>query len=446
LRVLRRRDTLALAFGAMIGWSWVLMTGEWLTRAGTAGAMMAFAAGGAVMVCIALAYAELASALPETGGEHVYSLRALGPGASFVCSWAIVLGYVSVAAFEAVALPYALTALIPGLDRGYLWTIRGFDVHASFVACGIAGAVFVTWVNVRGVGESARLQNVATTFIISVGLVFLFGAVRTGEPANLVPLFADGAAGIAAVLIMIPIMFVGFDVIPQAAAEIDVPHRALGQLIVLSVLCAMAWYCAMLAGVAYVLPPAERGLPGMTTAVASARAWGAAWGGQLLVAGGIAGILTTWNAFMVGASRLVYALAASGMLPAPLARLHPRHGTPHVALIAIGALTCCAPWFGRPVLIWLVNAGSLGVIVGYLLVTVSFLRLRTREPSLPRPYAVKRWRLVGGTAVVLSLALIALYLPGSAAALTASEWAICGAWTVLGILFFRRHRAVSADR
>jgi len=430
-RILNRRDVLSLAFGAMIGWSWVLLTGEWTSSAGTLGAVIAFALGGAAMVFVALVYAELAAALPESGGEHVYSLRALGPAFSFVCSSSILLGYVSVAAFEAVALPYALTFLLPGTDWLHLWTIRGFEVHLSFVLIGVGSALGVIWINTRGAAASSGLQQAVTALIVFVGSVFLVGAGAHGSASNLEPLFLDGAQGIAAVLIMIPIMFVGFDVIPQAAGEINLPPHTIGRLIVLSVGCAIAWYSLLVLGVGYALPAGERAVPGMTTALASARAWGGDWAADLIVIGGIAGIVTTWNAFMVGASRLVFAMAESGMLPAALARLHPRHRTPHVALLAIGGLTCIAPFFGRPVLIWLINAGSFAVIVGYTCVALSFVILRLREPALPRPYRVRHWRLVGGLAVLLCVALTVLYLPGSPAALQPVEWLICAGWAAL---------------
>ena len=77
------------------------------------------------MIVIGLTYAELASALPFAGGEHVYSHRALGSGISFICTWSIILGYVSVVTFEAVALPTVLDSLIPGLDKVFLWTVAG---------------------------------------------------------------------------------------------------------------------------------------------------------------------------------------------------------------------------------------------------------------------------------------------------------------------------------
>ena len=91
VRVIRRKEVITLAFGAMIGWSWVALSGGWIETAGSVGAMLAFAAGGFAVVLVGLTYAELASAMPLAGGEHVYSYRALGRNTSFVCTWAILL-------------------------------------------------------------------------------------------------------------------------------------------------------------------------------------------------------------------------------------------------------------------------------------------------------------------------------------------------------------------
>ena len=78
IRVIRRKEVLALAFGAMIGWSWVALSAGWIETAGSVGAMLAFAGGGIAVILVGVTYAELASAMPLAGGEHVYSYRALG--------------------------------------------------------------------------------------------------------------------------------------------------------------------------------------------------------------------------------------------------------------------------------------------------------------------------------------------------------------------------------
>lgn len=432
-RVIRRKEVVALSFGAMVGWSWVALTGTWIEGAGSVGAMLAFLCGGVVVVFVGLTYAELASAMPQAGGEHVYSHRALGRTASFICTWAILLGYVSVVSFEAVALPTVAEYLLPGFSRGYLWTVAGWDVNLSWVLLGVAAAIIITFINILGISPAARFQVLAITLIILVGLLLAGGGLATGDSGHMQPLFHDGTKGMLGVIIMVPFMFVGFDVIPQSAEEIDVPFAEIGKLLMISIFMAIAWYIAMIWSVSSGLPLAARQASELPTADAMAALFNGAWAGKLLVVAGIGGILTSWNAFLIGGSRAIYALARAGQLPAVLGRIHPRYRTPHNALLLIGLLSAFAPLFGRPALVWLVDAGGLGIVIAYAFVAWSFLVLRKREPELPRPYVVANGRLVGWTALVLSLGILFLYLPGSPAALIwPNEWLIVIGWCVLG--------------
>lgn len=441
LRVLGRRDVLAIAFGAIIGWSWVLLTGRWVETAGSLGAVTAFAVGGIAMIFVGLTYAELASAMPEAGGEHVYSLRALGPGLSFVCSWALVLAYMTVVAFEAVAIATGIEYLVPGFTQGYLWSFAGSDVWLSWVVTGMAGAAILTWVNVRGVRPAAVLQKVVTLAILLSGILFVTGTLPAGDTANLQPLFHDGVAGTLSVLIMVPMMFIGFDVVPQAAGEIRLPQRLIGTLLVVAVVMALLWYIAMILGVAVTYPVSELPDLRMATADAAARAWGGDWAGLALVAGGIAGILSSWNAFIVGASRLLYAMARDGLLPAWLGDLHPRYHTPHKAVLFVGGVSFVAPLFGREILVWCIDAGGFSVVIAFALVAVSFLVLRRREPEMSRPFRAGQGPFVGWLALLLSCGLFLVYLPGSPAALIwPYEWAIVAGWLILGIIFWRTAR------
>ncbi|MDB2480827.1 APC family permease [Porticoccaceae bacterium] len=432
LRVLGRRDILALAFGAMIGWSWVVLTGAWIGSAGTMGAITAFVIGGVAILLISLIYAELASALPFAGGEHVYSERALGSGASFVCTWGIILGYASVVTFEAVALPTVLDSLIPGLDKVYLWQIAGWDIYLSWVLVGVLGAAIMTVVNVLGVRMVALVQSVVVIAILLVGVLLVSGAVVTGDISNMQPLFKEGVAGITLVLVMVPFMFVGFDTIPQVAEEVDLPFRDIGVVLIASVAMAIVWYGLIILAVGLVLDQTAIDASTTVTAEANARIYGEVGGTVLLVAG-LAGIITSWNAFILGGSRAIYALANSGLLPKFLGQLHPKYHTPTNAIVLLGVLSALGPFFGRPALVWVVNAGSLGIVIAYVMVTWSFLVLRNREPSLDRPYKVPFGQFVGSLALVLAIGMTLLYLPGSPAALLwPQEWGIIIAWIILG--------------
>jgi len=430
---------LALAFGAIIGWSWVLLTGQWVQTAGALGAIGAFTAGGVAMIFIGLTYAELASAMPLAGGEHVYSYRALGRGASFVCTWALILAYVTVVAFEAVALSSGLAYLLPDFSKGRLWSIAGEDVYLSWVAVSIPAALLMTTINVLGVKPTAVMQSIVTAIIFLTGVLFVTGTFPAGDMANLEPLFVDGINGALAVLIMVPMMFIGFDVIPQAAEEIRLPFRTIGVLLMLSVLMALVWYVLMILGVALTFPAAELENLSMATADAGAMAWGSRWAGNLMVIGGIAGIMTSWNAFLIGGSRAVYAMAKDGLLPGWLSEIHPRFHTPWKAVLLIGGFSLISPLFGRQILVWLIDAGGFAVIIAYGMVAVSFLVLRRREPDLERPFRAPGGLFTGVAALLLSCLLLLVYLPGSPAALVWPwEWGICLGWALLGAWFYWR--------
>ncbi len=440
-RVLGKADIFALAFGAMIGWGWVILAGDWIQQAGTLGAMIAFVLGGLMVVFVGLTYAELTSAMPECGGEHVFSHRALGANGSFICTWAIILGYIGVVAFEACSLPNVVEYIAPGFLQGYMYSIAGFDVYGSWVALGVVASILITIINFFGVKSAAFLQGVLTIGIAAIGIALMFGAGASGDVSNAQPLFhgeKSALGGILAVATMTPFMFVGFDVIPQAAEEINVPFKKIGKIMISSIVTAVIWYIMIIAAVAYVLP--KEVMEGSTLVVADAMKaafHGSDVAAKILIIAGMAGIVSSWNAFFIGGSRAIFALAESQMLPACFAKLHPKYKTPTNAILLVGFCSCIAPFFGRKMMVWLVDAGSFAVVVAYMLVCISYMILRKKEPEMKRPYSVKNWKFVGTMAILLTVMMAALYvLPGFSSALVPQEWIIVGAWALLGVVFY----------
>ena len=450
-RFLGRGDVLAVAFGAMVGWSWVVLAGEMIVRAGAVGSILAFAAGAVMVWLVGLTYAELSAALSRAGGELSFTFLAMGPVGAFVCGWTLVLAYAAVCAFEAVALPTVLGYLVPGFGAGDpLYTVAGWDVQPAWVAAGVAGALVIGVVNYRGIRFAAFVQQIAVGGLLLVGLAFFLPGTPRGDLANLAPA-VTGWEGVLRVMIMTPFLYVGFDVIPQLAEEIALPFRTIGRIILLSIAMAFVWYGLVQWTVGLSLDPATLADRTLPTADAMSAVWGSPWGGRVLVLGGAVGILTSWNAFFLGASRLLFAMARGGMLPAAFARLHPRYGSPTAVVVVLTAITAIAPFFGRPALVWLVDAGSLATVVAYLLVAVSFLVIRRRHPGLPRPYRVPVPGVVGWLAVAATVFFILLYLPGSPSALVwPEEWAIVLLWTAggmaLGAGLRRRVAALGAGR
>ena len=440
---LNRADVFVLAFGAMIGWGWVVLSGDWIETAGTLGAILGFVLGGILVLFVGLVYAELSSAMPATEGVLLFSKAALGSGMAFVCTWAVALGFLSVIAFEAVALPTVVTYLFPNYLKGYLYSVAGYDIYATWLAVGIGASLLVAVINYIGVKFAAVLQTVLTMIMLIIGAVLLGGTAVNGSAANMEPLFASGFGGVLTVAVITPFMYIGFDVIPQAAGEMTIPAKKIGRILILSVLFAVIWYVLIIACVGANLPHAAMLGSALPTADAMQAAFGGrAVMGKLLVIGGISGILTSWNAFYIGASRLLYAMSNEGMLPRALGRRHPRFQTPSNAILLIAVVTSLTPLLGKNMLTWLSNAGGFATVVTYLIVSVSYLVLRKRQPDMPRPFSIRRWRTVGVGSVVLCILMLVLYLPGTPSALNwPYEWLIVAAWTLfgLGLYLYAKH-------
>jgi amino acid transporter len=239
-----------------------------------------------------------------------------------------------------------------------------------------------------------------------------------------------------AAVLTLPFAFVGFDVIPQSAEEINLPYRRIGGLLIISVILAVIWYEIVVVGVGLGLSEQQLGNSELATADAMGNLFGSDVFANILILGGVFGILTSWNGFLVGGSRLIYAMAESGMLPRWLGRLHPRYRTPTNAILLIGTISLVAPFFGQEMLIWLVDAGSMSIVIAYLMVAISFLILRRREPEMSRPFRVGSGMAVGLIAVLLSLFFLIQYLPGMPAGLVwPPEWVIVLLWWIAGLLF-----------
>lgn len=403
-------DILVIAFGAMIGWGWVVSSGGWIQKGGVLGAALGFVVGGVMIFFVGLTYAELTAAMPQCGGEHVWSHRAMGPTGSFVCTWAIILGYVGVACFEACAFPTIISYLWPGFLKGYLYTVVGFDIYASWLIVAILVAFGIMLINIVGAKTAAKLQTILTIIIGGAGILLIVASVINGTVDNL-----DG----------------------QMFAEVG------GGIVksILSVVLAVLFYAFVIIAVGLVMNAgaitASQAGTGLVTADAMALAFKTSVMAKVIIVGGMCGIITSWNSFMIGGSRAIYSMAESYMIPRVFAKLHPKHKTPINALILIGILTMLAPFAGRVMMVWICDAGNFGCCLAYCMVAISFLILRKKQPDMPRPYKVPAGRLMGGVAVLMSGFMVVMYcIPGSGGTLILPEWGMVAAWSALGVVFF----------
>lgn len=446
-KVMSSWDILVIAFGAMIGWGWVINSGDWITTAGFMGTIIAMLIGGLMVFFVGLTYAELTSAMPQCGGEHVFSYRAMGPTGSFVCTWMIILGYVATSAFEATALPTVITYLFPQFNKVYLYSIAGKDIYLTTILLGVGVSIVITYVNIKGAKTAAILQTILTAVIAIAGILLIVGSAVNGTGANITGQMWESSTGstlgsVFKVACMTPFLFIGFDVIPQAAEEINVPYKKIGKIMLLSIFLAVAWYLLIVFAVCYIMPQSAiaqemNSQNGLVSAKAIEIAFHSPLMGKVLIIGGLCGIVTSWNSFLMGGSRALYSMGESYMIPKKFGELG-KNKTPEAAIILCGIACVAAPFFGRGVLVWLVDAASFGCVIAYMFVSISFCILRKKKPDMARPYKVKAGKFVGAMAVIMAGFMTLLYIvPASfSAALVWQEWIVVGIWLALGVFFY----------
>ena len=176
---------------------------------------------------------------------------------------------------------------------------------------------------------------------------------------------------------------------------------------------------------------------GLVTADAMAKAFNSVNMAKIVIVGGMCGILTSWNSFLIGGSRALCSLSASNMLPSFFGATSKKTGVPIYSISFIGLISIISAFFGKAILTWFVDAGNFSCCVAYCIVSVSFLMMRKKYKALKRPYEVKHYKIVGGFAVFLSGLMAGLYIvPGTNCTLSFPEVVILIIWSSLGLGFY----------
>lgn len=431
-RVLGRTDVLAIGFGTMVGWSWVMLAPTWLTQAGFWGAILAFLIGALIILGVGITYGELTSALPLAGGELVYIYRALGGKAAWIVGWVMTFAYLGVAAWEGIALATALDSLFPINQVIPLWDIAGYTVHLSWAVVGMAGAIVMLLLNMFDTRPAVIFQVMATAAIIMVALLLLFGGISFGSADNAGKLFGN-REGFVYVLLMVPAMLIGFDVIPQSAEEMNISPRGIGKMVLVCIVFSVIWYFIIIVGLA-LAAPAEIRVSGIIPAAdMMSYVYGDNTFGVILIIVGVLGILTSWNGFFMGATRLIFAMGRAKMLPRVFGNLHHKYKTPWAATILVGGICIAAPLLGRNALIWFVDSSAFCCLFTYCCVSLSFILLRRNEPALARPFKVKWGRGVGYSVFFVTVVYFIVYVEDTLTdAGSILSMVLIGSWMILG--------------
>lgn len=429
----------ALGAAGMVGTSWIYTNGRFFADVGAGGEIFGLALATLLAVCIATAYAELATRLPRAGGEIVYGERAFGRRTAFVAGWLLAGAYISSLGFYVTAAGALLGPVFPVLDHWPLYHLAGASVTAPVLAVGVAMTIAVYAINARGASLGGRTQIVLFAIMLGIGAALTVAGFVHGRVGNFWPAFvADANPIFDTVRFVLPALtfLTGFSLVTLLAEDAIIPARRIAIATITAVVLAGAFYCVVLTASAWIIPwqrtaELERGT------IDAFRSAGFPWlsAGALLIA--ILGMLTSFLALFMAASRVLLAMGRAGLLPSPLARIDTRRGMPINALRATAGLTIALGLLGPGALVWFLDTGGVYVGIAWLIGVASFYRLR-RDPDAPpaRWHARPAW-LPGVGGVAAGLIIVAILLPGTSMSLAwPGEYLMLAGWALLGLVAY----------
>lgn len=366
------------------------------------GIMLVWVLGGIITLCGALSLAEVAAAMPKAGGVFVYLRETFGPGVAFLFGWTILLA--EPAGTAAIALVFAeyLGRLVPLTPTG----IR-------LVAAGLI--VVVAAAGYRSVRGAGAIQSVATAgkvaaILALVAAAFLLGDGNAGA-------FGDGAAstatsmrwsGVGLGLVAALWAYTAWHDLGFVAGEVRDPARTLPRALITGMGIVVLVYLLANAAYLYVLPFDTLRTSPLVASDTMIRVLGSA-GAAAVAVMVMVSTLGALNGTILVNPRVFYAMATEGLLFRPLARVHPRFGTPHVAITVYALLSLVFVWsrsFEQ-----LIESFVLGTWPWLALAVAAVMVLRQRRPDLDRPYRTPGYPFVplvfiAGTLLVVATALM----------------------------------------
>ncbi len=434
-RKLRLTDFFTLGFGAMVGVGWLLVMDDWLGRGGPLGGVLGFAIGGAILLPIGYVYGQLVMALPDASGEVAYTAQVFPQWVSFVTGWMMLLAYLIVCPWEAVAVGKIAGYIFPMLEKVELYQLAGKSVYLPQVIVGLGLTAVLTAMNHRGIRLSATFQNVTTFGVLALFVVFVSSGLAHGSPRNMLPLFHGGRlVSILLVMQIVPYFMTGFESVAKCAEEAspDFRPRRFIRAIVLAIVVGILFYTLVIATVAYVSPWQSLLGEKFATAVAFERTFRSRWIVNVILSAALLALLKVFNANFVAASRLLFALARRGLVERRLSRVHPVNHTPSAAVLCVGLVTAAAMFLGEAILVPISEVGSVASAAGWLAACAAYYRMR--------PVPTKRLVAAAGVLVGLLLVLMKIlpFVPGH---FSGAEYAALAGWVVAGGLLNWRERA-----
>ncbi len=427
---------------------------------------LVFLFAGGLFALTAKTYAEGASMFPEAGGSSSFARHAFDDIVSFFAGWALSLDYILTIAISAFFVPHYLSAF-PGL--------HALNHNPGDIIGGLIVVVLLAALNIRGLGESAKLNFVLALLDLGTQiLLVVVGAVLVLNPTLLVDQVHLGIAPTWQELIfalsLAMLAYTGIETVANMAEESKDPGRQVPKAVNLVVLAVLGIYAGISVVALSALPVIHHGVgyspalgehfsqPGYATAlgglfqndpVLGIVSRLGLHGTVLTLAQYYVGLLAATilfiatNAGMIGISRLSWSLAEHRQLPSLFSQLHPRFRTPWFTLVFFSALAGALILYGNTNVLG--NLYSFGAMLSFTIAHAAVIALRVKDPDRERPYRAPWGVRIRGAVIPMTAVIGGI---GTAAAWVAvvvlhSEARLVGVpWMVIGMAgyFYYRHR------
>jgi APA family basic amino acid/polyamine antiporter len=367
--------TITISMGAMIGSGIFVLPALGFTKAGPA-VVLAYVLAGLVVLPAALSKAEMATAMPESGGTYLYIDRAMGPLAGTVAGIGAWFSLVFKSSFALVGLGAYLLLLVP---------LSGGLVKA--VAIGLATLIVV--LNIVGTEQSGTAQSIIVTAVVVALAAYVLNAGFVVEPARFQPFADKGSGGVVTAAAFVFVSYAGVTKVASVAEEVENPDRNLPLGILVSMGVMMVIYALVVAAVIGMNDPGilstsgPNGGPSLTPMADGA---GQLFGGVGVVVIALVAVLALTsmaNAGVLASSRFPLAMSRDSLAPSTLARISKRFKTPQNAIVLTGGLLLGLIAF-VPV-VELAKLASAFQILVFSIVNIALIVFRTSDVDSYQP-------------------------------------------------------------
>lgn len=406
--------------------------------------IVSFIVAGIAAGLAAICYAELASAVPVSGSSYTYAYTTLGEAVAIVVAACLLLEYGVATAAVAVGWSGYLNKLLYnlfGFQLPHVLCAAPWDFQPGVVNLpAIVLIVMCALLLIRGAGESARVN--AIMVLIKLGVLVMFAIIAfTAFDANQLKDFAPfGVAGIGSAAGTIFFSFVGLDAVSTAGDEVRDPQRTMPRALVAALMIVVIVYLLVALAALGTQPWQEFAAQqdaGLATILDNVTH--GTWASTILAAGAVISIFTVTLVTLYGMTRILFAMARDGLMPAAFATVNARTMTPVkntvIVAAAAGILAAVIP------LDKLADMVSIGTLTAFVVVSAGVIILRIREPDLPRAFKVPGYPVTP----VLSVLACAYIL----ASLHWYTWIAFGVWVAVALVFYfawgRHHSALNGQ-